>query len=208
MGRTSKRRKGKRGPKASAATAAQPPVVAAAQPEVPEAPRALNEALPPLWRRAPLSFGLAAALLSLQFWLPLSYYLSDYPWDERFSWRMFSTVRSLSCQVQAWEGVEGAGRAQACPNGSGRCAPLRLTAELHMVWVNLLKRGRREVLRRFVEERCSKPEARLYVSLSCPHPEAPHPLLTIQSPLDELCAHPEALLSAPIAELLAREEGR
>lgn len=152
-------------------------------------------ALPrPLWRRAPLIFTLALSFLSLQVWLPLSYYLSDYPWDERFSWRMFSTVRSLTCQVRAWEGTT-APQGTPCPNGVGRCVPQRLSQSLHMVWVNLLNRGRREVVQALVKERCSRPTPKpFYLSLRCPSPEAPHPLITLQAPTQDLCAHPEAIL--------------
>ena len=103
-------------------------------------------------------------------------------------------MRGLNCQARAWEGAEG--RAAPCPNGEGRCTQLRLSRELHMVWVNLLKRGRREVLSHFVKRRCERVNRPLYVSLTCPAPEAPHPMITVQSPDRDLCAHPEALFDA------------
>ena len=127
-----------------------------------------------------------------QVWLPLSYYLSDYPWDERFSWRMFSTVRALECDVRAQRSVEAGERGAPCPSGERRCAPLRLSGELHMVWVNLLKRGRREVLHELARAQCLTPEGAprarsLYVSLSCPAPTPPHPLVEVQSGSVDLC---------------------
>jgi hypothetical protein len=151
------------------------------------------------WRAHPLKAILIGLFVSAQIVLPLSYYLGDYPWDERFSWRMFSTVRSLSCEVSAWrerdEGAEGR-RTTRCPQGEGLCEQVALSQELHMVWVNLLKRGRREVLKAFVEQQCAQsPSRALYVRFACPHPEAPHPLVTLQAPHVDLCAQPEALLS-------------
>ena len=154
-----------------------------------------NSAHAPVWRRAPLPFVITLIFLGAQVWLPMSYYLGDYPWDERFAWRMFSTVRSLNCQAQAWEGAQAGQASVPCPDGQGRCAQVRLSQALHMVWVNLLKRGRREVVERFVQTRCAQGSGRsFYMSLTCPHPEAPHPLVTVQAPTHDLCRHPEALL--------------
>lgn len=154
-----------------------------------------TQATAPLWRRAPLTFMIASVFLGVQVWLPMSYYLGDYPWDERFAWRMFSTVRSLNCQAQAWEGAQPGQPSVPCPGGQGRCAQVRLSQALHMVWVNLLKRGRREVVEKLVQTRCAEGAGRpFYMSLTCPHPEAPHPLVTVQAPTQDLCSHPEALL--------------
>lgn len=160
----------------------------------PSSDQAYDQMLP-IWRRQPFVFSLFTLFFTLQMWLPYRYYLSDYPWDERFAWRMFSTVRSLNCQIQAWEGAAEGQSNRFCPNGQDRCVSLSLSKELHMVWVNLLKRGRREVLQHYVEQRCKQRPKPLYISLNCPHPEDPHPLISIQSPNQDLCAHPEALLS-------------
>ena len=165
-------------------------------------PQASVEGVGSWWRTHPLKATLIGLFLCAQIGLPLCYYLEGYPWDERFSWRMFSTVRSLSCEVSAWrergEGGEGGEmrRAMRCPQGEGVCEQIALSQELHMVWVNLLKRGRREVLKAFVEQQCAQsPSRALYVRFACPHPDAPHPLVTLQAPHVDVCAQPEALLS-------------
>ena len=124
---------------------------------------------------------------SAQMWAAGSYYWGDYPWDERFSWRMFSTVRSLSCQVQMWESTD---RGPLCPDGrTSHCTQVRLSSRYHMVWVNLLKRGRRQVLKKIAQHECSqrKPNEGVFINLSCPSPEPPHQQITIQNPKVNLC---------------------
>jgi len=147
-----------------------------------------------LRRRAAALLGRGAllAFFGAQLWLPLSYYLGDYPWDERFSWRMFSTVRGLECEVRAQRTAAPGEASAPCPGGAGRCAPLRLSGELHMVWVNLLKRGRREVLHELARTQCLTPDGTrrdraLYVSLSCPAPTAPHAPVLVQRGDVNLC---------------------
>ena len=124
---------------------------------------------------------------SAQMWAAGSYYWGDYPWDERFSWRMFSTVRSLSCQVQMWESSE---QGQLCPDGqTAHCTQVRLSSRYHMVWVNLLKRGRRQVLEKLAQQECTQRQAHeaIFINLTCPSPEPPHQAITIQSPTVNLC---------------------
>lgn len=124
---------------------------------------------------------------AVQMWLASSYYLGSYPWDERFSWRMFSTVRSLSCQVQLWR-TETTGR--LCPDGSTPyCMPVRLSSKYHMVWVNLLKRGRLQVLDRVANKECSTVQegGGVFINLSCPSPVPPHQMVNVQSPQVNLC---------------------
>ena len=106
-------------------------------------PRALSDSSPSSYPR--ISILILLVFFSAQMWAAGSYYWGDYPWDERFSWRMFSSVRSLSCQVQMWESSE---QGQLCPDGqTAHCTQVRLSSRYHMVWVNLLKRGRRQVLK-------------------------------------------------------------
>lgn len=139
-----------------------------------------------------------AALLfffGAQMWVVSSYYRGDYPWDERFSWRMFSTVRSLSCKPRLWftDPQRSASSGQLCPDGRTRgCSPLRLSGQYHMVWVNLLKRGRLQVLDRVARDRCQSlgEGAAVFIELSCPDPEPPHASIEVQSSLIDLCASP------------------
>lgn len=88
---------------------------------------------------------LIGALLALQLVVPLRYYLGEDPYDERFSWRMFSAVRVVSCQTQVVEGTT---------EGTRRAVPLMRT--IHEAWVNHLKRNREGVIRAFLSRRCEE----------------------------------------------------
>jgi hypothetical protein len=46
--------------------------------------------------------------VGLQVALPLSYYLGDDRFDERFAWRMFSPVRLSECRVKLVDRTDGA----------------------------------------------------------------------------------------------------
>ena len=54
--------------------------------------------------RAPSKSRLAnifiVAVIASQIWLPLSYYLGDDPFDERFAWRMFSPFASHTAKFK------------------------------------------------------------------------------------------------------------
>jgi hypothetical protein len=96
------------------------------------------------------------AFLLLQLVVPLSYYLrSGDPYDERFSWRMFSAVRLYSCRTSAIErvGETDPSRRQGQPP-TEREIPLSST--LHQAWVNHLARNRRDVVLAFLEARCEE----------------------------------------------------
>ncbi len=138
-----------------------------------------------LWQSRSVRLALVI-FFSAQMWVAASYYWGDYPWDERFSWRMFSTVRSLSCQVQMWESAE---HGQLCPDGqTANCVPVRLSSRYHMVWVNLLKRGRLQVLKELSKQECSQDQSKsVFVNLSCPSPTPPHQQIIVQSPQLNLC---------------------
>ena len=125
--------------------------------------------------------------LGVQMYFALSYYMGKYPWDERFAWRMFSTVRSLQCKPQAW--IQNHQAKQACPHHSQhKCNAVRFTQDVHMIWYNLMKRGRKEVIQSWVKRICARPQTEaLYFSLQCPHPEKPHPMQDIISPIDDAC---------------------
>ncbi|MEE2787063.1 MAG: hypothetical protein VX589_06960 [Myxococcota bacterium] len=105
-----------------------------------------------------------ALFVVVQLALPLSYYLGNNPFDERFAWRMFSPVRLASCTVQAFE----------VSNGQRRT--IRLSKEIHQVWINLLRRARpdviREVSRFLCEARSDTEKADVRLSIQCIRPDA------------------------------------
>ncbi len=68
--------------------------------------------------------------LIVQLALPLSYYLGDDRYDERFAWRMFSDVRMVRCRADYRIGG----------------APVRLLERFHVAWQTLVERGRRPVV--------------------------------------------------------------
>jgi hypothetical protein len=83
-----------------------------------------------------------ALFVILQLLVPLRYYLGDDPYDERFSWRMFSAVRVHRCRVNAAETIGGTPRA------------IDLNREIHRAWINTLSRNRDAVTRKFLWSRC------------------------------------------------------
>ncbi len=80
--------------------------------------------------------------LFAQVLIPLRYYLGDDPYDERFSWRMFSAVRVHQCRVAAVETTDGTPR------------PIDLNREIHRAWINTLRRNRDAVTQKFLQARC------------------------------------------------------
>ena len=107
----------------------------------------MNEELPPQGIDTPrmrtLALVLLAGWLLLHIATPLSYYLSEDVYDERFAWRMFSAVRVQECSLGATETVDGMPRA------------IPLQSVLPAPWVSLLQRNRPAVLRRFLDWRCA-----------------------------------------------------
>ena len=129
-----------------------------------------------------------------QTWAAASYYWSDHLWDERFAWRMFSTVRNLKCDFKMWRGSEQ-GR-ERCPDMiSGRCDQVRLSKEQHMVWVNLMRRGRLSVLDQWAAYECDKHYkmggGKVFVELRCQAPNAERAWTPIQSSKVNLCQSPQ-----------------
>ena len=82
-------------------------------------------------------------ILAIQLIVPPLYYLRDDPYDERFAWRMFSGIRMERCRVAALETRE-------------REAAIPLREELHVAWINHLRRNRRPVVERFLRARCER----------------------------------------------------
>lgn len=110
---------------------------------------------------------LIAAVVLINIALPLSYYLgrSDSPlspYDERFAWRMFSPVRIARCQVDLFDAT------------AGQPQPIQLSRELHVVWVNLLKRARPAVVNRVLDKFCDErgPDADIRIAMVCTPPDA------------------------------------
>jgi hypothetical protein len=106
----------------------------AAEPEAPTA-RATAQA------RRRLN-ALIALFLLFQIAMPLRYYLGGRGTDERFSWRMFSSVRMQRCSASVRETI----------GGDEREVPLGRA--LHVAWVGMLERYRPAVVDKFLERRC------------------------------------------------------
>lgn len=105
--------------------------------------------------------GLIAAFLLLQLTLPLSYYLGDERLDERFAWRMFSPVRTVTCSAALYD------------ESGGRKKKLQLLREVHVAWKRLLERGRRQILAGFARKWCAEaPGRKLTADITCRTPEA------------------------------------
>ena len=111
-----------------------------------------------------LANGFIAAFIASQIWLPLSYYLGNDPFDERFAWRMFSPVRLAKCSVQAYDYSDGSR------------TPIRLSAEVHHVWIKLLRRARQPVIDKVAETLCERRSqngmADIRMAVQCIPPDA------------------------------------
>ncbi|HET8935936.1 MAG TPA: hypothetical protein VFN67_20955 [Polyangiales bacterium] len=84
-----------------------------------------------------------AAILVFQIAMPLSYYLSGRAYDERFSWRMFSTLRLRDCKIRVTEHSAG-----------GRSRNVNIERDVHVAWLRLLERMRSAVIDAYLERRC------------------------------------------------------
>jgi hypothetical protein len=96
-----------------------------------------------------LASALIAAFLLFQIAMPLRYYLGGRGYDERFSWRMFSSVRMQRCEVQVRE---------TSADGSDR--KLDLERELQVAWIGMLERYRAQVVEELLRKRCAQPGTR------------------------------------------------
>jgi hypothetical protein len=86
-----------------------------------------------------------AAFLLFQLIMPLRYYLGGGGSDERFSWRMFSSVRMQKCDVRVDDVVDGERR------------KVDLESTLQIAWVGMLERNRPAVVDKFLARRCGEP---------------------------------------------------
>jgi hypothetical protein len=94
-------------------------------------------------RRGRVRAFIVVAVLA-QLLIPLTYYLRDDPYDERFAWRMFSGVRLQECELGVFE-TRGAGEQTVNPY---QVVPAG--------WVEGLKRNRRRVVERYLTLRCER----------------------------------------------------
>ena len=83
--------------------------------------------------------------------MPLRYYLGERGYDERFSWRMFSTIRMQQCAVQISESV----------SGSALFHDVQVRRDVQAAWVNLLERVRMPVVEKYLTRRCERQNATL-----------------------------------------------
>ncbi|MCG8555928.1 MAG: hypothetical protein MJD61_11675 [Proteobacteria bacterium] len=131
-------------------------------PKAAEEPARLAD--PPQGRARRLTDVLIAGFVLVQLALPLSCYLADRGSDERFCWRMFSTLRMRSCSVLVLE--------TRSESGERVSRELALYKALHSAWVSSLKRFRRNVVDKFLRWRCEQPGTTSAVfTRSCREPD-------------------------------------
>jgi hypothetical protein len=99
-----------------------------------------------------LSNAIIAIALLYQVVTPLRYYLGGGGADERFSWRMFSTVRMQKCSVSVDEQVDDGGALQQ--------RPVDLTQAFHVAWMGMLERNRPQVVDKALKRRCESKQVR------------------------------------------------
>ena len=108
-------------------------------------------ASPPPGRGRRIASAAIALWLVGQLALPISYYAGQSLADERFAWRMFSSVSVFGgqCVLSVVETVEAPGSA------AGRMAREPALAQvLHPAWVVHMRRGRQSVIDGFLAWRC------------------------------------------------------
>lgn len=99
--------------------------------------------------------------LLVQIALPASYYLGDDRFDERFAWRMFSSVRLTECQLDVRR-----------IHGPGRTEEVETYRDVQIAWGTLMKRNRSEVIRAYLRRRCERDGApEVMVRTFCEDPE-------------------------------------
>lgn len=97
----------------------------------------------------PLQRWIVLSVIALGVLIPLRYYLGDDPYDERFSWRMFSSVRVQACQSQLTVTSEG-----------NEHQAVKLQSELHRAWLSAIERNRTSVIEKVLERQCTAPHVR------------------------------------------------
>lgn len=112
---------------------------------MPDAAETKPSAAPADPRRRQLANGFIFVFLAFQIAMPLRYYLGDRGYDERFSWRMFSTLRLQQCQMRVSE-----------RKGTQAARGVQVQADVQVAWVSLLERVRMPVVEKYLARRCEK----------------------------------------------------
>jgi hypothetical protein len=86
------------------------------------------------------------AFLAYQVGMPLRYYLGGRGYDERFSWRMFSTLRLQQCEMQVTE----------ASTSSPEFTDVHVRGDVQVAWVSLLERVRKPVVEKYLQRRCER----------------------------------------------------
>lgn len=117
-------------------------------------------------KRSRINVFIVVALLA-QLLLPLRYYLGFTDGDdERFSWRMFSTVRLQRCDANITERYAG----------SEARVPVALKPILQVAWISILQRYRPAVVEGFLRFRCqTEGVSHVYYDRRCVTPDGTSP---------------------------------
>ncbi len=99
-----------------------------------------------------------AGFLAFQIAMPISYYLSDDPTDERFAWRMFSVTRMTKCTTTA----------KATTDGHTR--DLNLREHLHVGWISNVERNRIRVVDAYGHRICDDGADQFELTNTCVSP--------------------------------------
>jgi hypothetical protein len=146
-------KKGRQG-KPAAALPPQATPKSATAPSTPagSAPAAAVADITPDAGQPPPNRALANAFIGLfvlfQLAMPLRYYLLGGGTDERFSWRMFSSIRMQTCEVKVHDIIAA--------NGQRNLRKVELRKVLHGAWVNMLERYRPRAVDMLLQRRCDE----------------------------------------------------
>ncbi len=91
-----------------------------------------------------------AAVILYQIATPLSYYLGDEPFEERFAWRMFSPLQVRPCEFSVFERVG--------PDAADR-RPISFESIVEAWWIEGLERNRPRIVRAVLNHACDLREA-------------------------------------------------
>lgn len=101
-----------------------------------------------------------AVFLLYMLAMPARYYLTGGGHDERFSWRMFSTIRLQSCKARVHDVL------------GEREEPVKLDKLVQVAWIGMLERNRPLVVQRVLERRCAEEGVtHARYALSCTAPD-------------------------------------
>jgi hypothetical protein len=89
--------------------------------------------------------------LVFQIVVPMTYYLGAPTLDERFSWRMFSSVILQICEISSFE--------TRMRNGKRVVIRTSLSPEYHQGWIRLLRRYNPQLVRAALRRQCERPGA-------------------------------------------------